>query len=58
MKKRRTKILALFLAATMTVGSPATAFTVSAEDWQSTEEIAGFEGAWDAYGRIKQRFYS
>ena len=47
MKKRRTKILALFLAATMTVGSPATAFTVSAEDWQSTEEIAGFEGAWD-----------
>lgn len=43
MKQRRTKILALFLAAAMAVGSPATAFSVSAEDWVSADEIAGFE---------------
>ena len=41
MKQRRTKILALFLAATMAVGSPVTAFSVSAEDWASADEIAG-----------------
>lgn len=42
MKQRRTKILALFLAAAMAVGSPATAFSVSAEDWVSADEMAGF----------------
>ena len=42
MKQRRTKILALFLAAAMVVGSPATAFSVSAEDWVSADEMEGF----------------
>ena len=42
MKQRRTKILALFLAAAMAVGSPATAFSVSAEDWVSADEMEGF----------------
>ena len=44
MKQRSTKILALLLAAAMTVGSPAAAFSVCAEDWASADEIAGFEG--------------
>lgn len=48
MKQRRTKILALFLAATMAVGSPVTAFSVSAEDWASADEIAGFESDWES----------
>ena len=48
MKQRRTKILALFLAATMAVGSPVTAFSVSAEDWASADEIAGFENDWES----------
>ena len=50
MKQRRTKILALLLSAAMAVGSPATAFTVSAEDWVSADEIVGFEDDWEASG--------
>lgn len=42
MKQRRTKILALLLAATMTVGSPAAALTVSAE-----AEENGFSDVWE-----------
>ena len=48
MKQRRTKILALFLAAAMAVGSPATAFSVSAEDWVSADEMAGFGSEMEA----------
>ena len=43
MKQRRTKILALFLAAAMTVGPDAAVFTVNAEDWQSEEQVCEFE---------------
>ena len=56
MKQRRTKILALFLAATMAVGSPVTAFSVSAEDWASADEIAGFEDGFEDSGEETDTF--
>ena len=49
MKQRRTKILALLLSAAMAVGSPATVFTVSAEEWQVTEEGTDFEDGFEDF---------